>query len=139
MGKIGSRPYEVFSCKNGIIPKKIKYGRIVRRRKDFYKAIFEDDYELSPIIANCDETEECISRLVSALLRNDVEMQFIVQQLEKVGERRSDLYSYARSVARTLKKYIPDGTKDGDCPECGGQLIRNEGCPTCSCGYSKCL
>ncbi|KRW83709.1 hypothetical protein [Marinobacter sp. P4B1] len=26
----------------------------------------------------------------------------------------------------------------GECPECSGDLILRDGCPTCSCGYSKC-
>lgn len=26
----------------------------------------------------------------------------------------------------------------GECPECAGDLILRDGCPTCSCGYSKC-
>lgn len=142
VGKVGNRPYEVFSCKNGIIPKNVKVGKIIKKRKDFYKAEFENDYELSPIIGSCSETQECVSRLVSALLRNNVEMHFIVEQLEKVGERRSNLHSYARSLSRALKKYIPENTKmDSECPECGSGLVRIGGCPTCinSCGYSKCL
>ena len=69
-------------------------------------------------------------------------MHFVVQQLEKVGERQTDMNSFARSVARALKKYIPDGTKEGSaCPECGADaLVREEGCVICkSCGNSKCL
>ena len=45
-------------------------------------------------------------------------------------------------MARALKKYIPDGTKEeGVCEECASKgLIRQEGCITCTqCGWSKCV
>ena len=100
------------------------------------------DEELSPITAATDEMEEVVTRLTSGLLRVGADMHFIVKQLEKVGERQTEMYSFARSVSRTLKKYIPDGTKEGSrCPECDADsLVRQEGCTTCLvCGFSKCL
>lgn len=143
VGLLDGRPYEVFAGKNGFLPKKIKTGTIIRKRKDFYKAVFDDsDEELSPITASTDEMEEVITRLTSGLLRTGANMHFIVQQLEKVGERQTDMNSFARSVARALKKYIPDGTQEGtECPECkSDSLVREEGCVICkSCGFSKCL
>ena len=141
VGLFDGRPYEIFACKNGIIPKNIKSGKIIKKRRDFYKAEFIDDYELSPITQSTSEIEECVTRLVSALLRHNVEMQFIVQQLEKVGERQTELHSFAKSVARALKKYIPEGVKEeGICEECGSNsLIREGGCITCkACSFSKC-
>jgi ribonucleoside-diphosphate reductase alpha chain len=143
VGLIDGRPYEVFAGKNGFLPKKTKSGTIIRKRKNFYKAVFDDaEEELSPITAATDEMEEVVTRLTSGLLRCGADMHFIVQQLEKVGERQTEMYSFARSVSRALKKYIPDGTEEGiHCPECGADsLIRVEGCLQCqSCGYSKCL
>jgi ribonucleoside-diphosphate reductase alpha chain len=143
VGMNEGRPYEVFAGKNGFLPKKVKTGSIIRKRKNFYKAVFDDaDEELSPITMATDEMEEVITRLTSGLLRTGANMHFIVQQLEKVGERQTDMNSFARSVARALKKYIPDGTREGsECPECGADaLVREEGCVICkSCGNGKCL
>jgi len=143
VGLLNDRPYEVFAGKNGFLPRKTKTGSIIRKRKGFYKATFDDaDEELSPITAATDEMEEVVTRLTSGLLRTGADMHFIVQQLEKVGERQTEMYSFARSVSRTLKKYIPDGTKEGShCPECGmDTLIRQEGCIICcSCPYGKCI
>jgi hypothetical protein len=67
-------------------------------------------------------------------------MNFIVTQLEKVGERQTEMHTFAKCLARVLKKYIPDGTETGDkCPECGDKLIRESGCQSCkSCPYAKC-
>lgn len=143
VGLHDGQPYEVFAGKNGFLPKKIKTGTIIRKRKNFYKAVFDGaDEELSPITMATDEMEEVITRLTSGLLRTGANMHFIVQQLEKVGERQTDMNSFARSVARALKKYIPDGTKEGSvCAECGADaVVREEGCVICkSCGVGKCL
>jgi hypothetical protein len=123
------------------VSKRVKHGTVIRKRKDFYKAVFDNDDELAPITNACGEVEECVTRLTSGLLRSGVNMHFIVDQLEKVGERQHDLNSFAKSVARALKKYIPDGTNQkGQCQECKSEgLIRQDGCILCrSCGWSKC-
>lgn len=131
-------PYEVFACRNGILDKSIKTGKIIKKKASFYKAEFENENELSPITSSMSEMEEIISRLTSGLLRSGADMHFIVKQLEKVGDTK-EIHSFARGVSRVLKKYIPDGTEEGEkCPECSGKLIRQEGCKTCYCGWSKC-
>jgi ribonucleoside-diphosphate reductase alpha chain len=132
-------PYEVFACRNGILDKSVKSGTITKKRENFYKAEFENDLELSPITASMAEMEEIISRLTSALLRSGADMHLVVKQLEKVGETK-EIHSFARGVARVLKKYIPDGTEEKEkCPECSGKVIREEGCKKCiDCGWSKC-
>jgi len=142
VGLLDGKPYEVFAGKNGFIPKNIKTGTITRKRKNFYVAKFDgSDDDLSPITASTDELEEVVTRLTSLSLRGGADMHRVVQQLEKVGER-VELNSFARGVARILKKYIPDGTKEGEtCPECqADSVIRQSGCVQCnSCGWSKCL
>lgn len=131
------KPYEVFAGKNGFLDKNIKTGKIIRQKKRHYKAIFEDDTELSPITATCNEQEETITRLTSALLRTGASMHIIVQQLERVG---GDMHSFAKGLSRILKKYIPDGTKEDEkCPECQAELVRESGCKLCkNCSYSVC-
>jgi len=136
-------PYEVFALRNGHIPKDVKRGTIVRKRKNFYTVAFEGcDVEFSPITAMMNTQEETITRLTSTALRHGAEMYFVVKQLEKVGEN-TEMNSFARAMARTLKKYIPDGTQDvGEpCETCGAEpLVREEGCKKClACGWSKCL
>jgi len=135
------RPYEVFAGKNGFLDKTIKSGYITKRGKG-YKAVFddEDQTELSPVTQGCNDHEETITRLTSALLRSNADIHLIVEQLEKV---HGDVTSFAKIIARALKKYIKDGTKvEGEvCPECGkSEIIRSEGCKKCnSCGWSKCM
>jgi ribonucleoside-diphosphate reductase alpha chain len=140
VGKLDDKPYEIFAGKNGFLAKDVKTGKIIKRGKN-YKAIFDDkeETELCPITSMCSEHEESITRLSSALLRTGAEISLIVDQLEKVG---GDITSFAKALARTLKRYIPDDTKVNEqCPECGKEdLVRAEGCKTCkSCGWSKCV
>ena len=142
VGLNNGEPYEVFSGRNGFLSKKITTGQIIRKRKGFYKAVFDGDEEteLAPITATCTEHEEIITRLTSALLRSGANMHLVVQQLEKVP---GDMNSFSKATARVLKKYIPNGSEENGetCPECSNErLVRQEGCVTClSCGWSKCL
>jgi len=130
-------PYEIFAGKNGFLDKHAKTGKIIRKGKN-YKAIFDDDdkTELSPITNTCTDHEETITRLSSALLRSD-NLLMIIEQLEKI---HGDVTSFAKALARTLKKYVKDGTKSGQiCSECSNELIYAEGCKRCSnCGWSAC-
>lgn len=134
-------PYEVFAGKNGFLESSIKSGKIIRKRRNYYKAIFDDsDIELSPITASSNDMEEAITRLCSGMLRHGANIQYIVSQLEKVGEKGA-MHNFALALSRALKKYIKDGTKEKgyNCPECGNEsVIRQEGCLTCVCGWSKC-
>ena len=138
VGLMNGTPYEVFAGRNGNIAASIKTGKIIRKRKGFYKAIFDDrdETELAPIMA-ADDSEEAITRLTSCLLRSGTPIETIVSQLEKISG--ADLTSFAKAIARALKKYIPEGTVTGEaCPDCGAPLVRKGGCKGCSCGYSAC-
>lgn len=138
VGMFNGDPYEIFAGKNGFISKKTKSGTIIRlgRPKGVYKAILEDGLELSPINATCSADEDALTRMCSTALRHGADMHMIVQQLEKV---KGDMMSFAKSMARALKKYIPDGVSEGQCPECGGEMIRQEGCKRClNCTFSAC-
>jgi len=140
---VDGTPYEVFAGKNGFLPAKVKSGTIVRKRKGYYRAKFDDtDLELSPITASSTEMEGAITRLTSTSLRHGADIHTVVKQLEKVGEEGS-INCFARGIARTLKKYIEDGTleKGELCPECIMEsLVRQSGCITCNnCGWSKCV
>ena len=98
-----------------------------------------DDVVLQIVSMNCEEHEEALARLVSTSLRHGADINFIVHQLEKT---RGDMQSFSKAMARSLKKYIKDGTevKGEECPTCKGtNIVRQEGCMTCQgCGWSKC-
>lgn len=142
VGLVNKKPYEVFAGRNNFLSSKIISGKIIRKRKGYYIAIFNNsDVELSPITASASEEEEAITRLTSAALRHGTDIYFLVKQLEKVGHE-SSLNNFAKSISRALKKYIQDGTKEQEaCPECKKEsLIRQSGCIICElCGWSRCL
>ena len=131
-------PYEVFAGKNGFIGKKVKKGVIIKKGRKQYKAVFDDEAELSPIAAFTTSDEEVITRLISTSLRHGTDIAFLIHQLEKT---QGDLQCFSKSIVRALKKYVKDGTKvyGEDCPECGQALSRQEGCVSClSCGWGRC-
>jgi len=77
---------------------------------------------------------------VSLALRHEVPLHYVVEQLQK--DKNSDMFSFARVIARVLKGYIKDGTASSEkgCPQCGNtELVYQEGCLSCkNCSYSKC-
>lgn len=139
VGLLEGDPYEIFAGKNGHLDKKHKYGIIKKTRRGEYQLLCDDEV-VCPNIANLiTENEEGLTRIISTSLRHGVPLQYVVHQLEKV---EGDMQSFARSIARALKKYVKDGEKvSGEsCPSCQSEnMVRQEGCITClSCGNSKC-
>lgn len=136
VGMMNNSPYEVFLMKNGSVSTQKDKGFITKTKGGVYSLAFEDGEEIEDITSNTTDAEDCITRMVSTSLRYGTDILFIVQQLEK---SEGNMWSIGRALSRTLKKYIPNGTKDGTrCPTCDSELIRHDGCATCVCGYSKC-
>jgi ribonucleotide reductase alpha subunit len=145
-------PYEVFSglANHIVVPKKTKSGTMVKNGKvnglstyNLRVPVGADDEILFKDVANlfANPTQGAFSRTISLALRHGVPVNFVVDQLQK--DKDSDMFTYARCIARVLKSYIPDGTKsttEKKCKECGSdQVFYMEGCLTCSsCGSSKC-
>jgi ribonucleoside-diphosphate reductase alpha chain len=138
IGLLGDDPYEIFAGKYEDIKKSMKRGIIKKLKKGQY-ALLESNGEVvhEKISEHIDEDQEAITRLISSNLRHGCDVNFVVHQLEKV---QGDLMIFSKVLSRVLKKYIPDDTKiHGEkCKECGGELVRAEGCVQCSCGWSRC-
>jgi len=152
VGLNDGKPYEVFSgLANHIeVPKKSKTGTLIKNGKvsgistyNLRVPVGADDEILFKDVANlfANPTQGAFSRTISLALRHGVPVNFVVDQLQK--DKESDMFTYARCIARVLKGYIPDGTKSATekkCKECGSdQVFYMEGCVTCaSCGSSRC-
>jgi len=140
VGMLEGSLYEVFSGKNKFDVKETNKGKIVKVKRGHYKLLNEqDEIILENIVDYSKDEEEALTRMVSTCLRHGVDLDFVVQQCEKIN---GDMQSFSKSLARALKKYIPDGTvvKGTNCKDCGGELRRNGGCYTChSCGNSTCM
>jgi ribonucleoside-diphosphate reductase alpha chain len=104
---------------------------------------------------------EAISRLTSLALRSGIDVDSIVKHLRGIRcpsiawEQGHAILSCADAIASVLEKYIkkvtasnsempsknPEMVKSwaGQCPDCGGPLIYQEGCNIClACGFTKC-
>jgi ribonucleoside-diphosphate reductase alpha chain len=104
---------------------------------------------------------EAISRLTSLALRSGIDVDSIVKHLRGIRcpsiawEQGHAILSCADAIASVLEKYIREKTATnpdapsknpemvkswaGQCPDCGGPLIYQEGCNIClACGFTKC-
>jgi ribonucleoside-diphosphate reductase alpha chain len=89
--------------------------------------------------SNMSDEEEMFTRGLSGCLRHGMHVKFAV---EMCNNGKGDITSFTKVIARTLKRYIEDGTTSNKkCLECGAEdsIIYEEGCQRCKiCGSSKC-
>lgn len=111
-------------------------------------------------VGGCTVNTQANSRLLSACIRSGVSIEHIIEQLQKSGTCPS--FQYARgqkkelskgkscpsAIANILKDILNEQhatseskskTHKETCPDCGAELIHENGCNACkNCGYSKC-
>lgn len=143
VGLLEDDPYEVFAGINidtgkQFIKKTITTGKLKKKsRGQYILQSGEDNYVLTNIHNH--ENGDSLCRMLSTALRHGADINFVVHQLEKT---EGDLSSLSKVLARSLKKYIKDGsTVSGEnCGQCeSGKLERQDGCVICkSCGWTKC-
>lgn len=133
IGLLENKPYEIFVVNNET-PLENSTGEIIRIKKRNYEYVSGEIR--CNLFENIDETEGTVTRLLSTMLRHNIELKFIVEQLNKID---SSVVSFNKSLARILSKYTTDVRTLEVCPECGQNLKYEAGCSICeSCGYSKC-
>lgn len=97
---------------------------------------------------------EAIGRLVSLALRSGIDVRDVVKQLKGIGgehpvfQKKGLLLSIPDAVGWVLESRYLQGNKASSdyvglqkpaCPDCGDELVFQEGCFVCgSCGYTKC-
>lgn len=132
VGLFEDKPYEVFITEDHL--KIDKVNTLTKKKSGVYQT-----QEGIEVALHSNPEIVLVTRLLSISLRHGVDIKFIVEQLNKID---GDLFSFAKVLARILKKYIPDGAVSTvKCPECGdsSNMVFEEGCLTCkSCSYSKC-
>ena len=133
VGLLNNKPYEIF-IENRELP--TGKGTLIKQSKGNYKFV-KEGYE-KIVTSEMSDEQAAITRLTSTSLRHGTDIKFLVEQLNKCD---GDLFSFTKGLARTLKKYIPDGVKSTvSCQDCGStNVIFDEGCSSCKdCGSSKC-
>lgn len=134
-------PFEVFAFKkkNISLSNSIKSGKMIKVKSSHYKFVAEGDIiELDNIVDLFEKDEqEALTRSISGELRHGMNVKYIVQQLNK---SEGTIVSFSKAIARTLNKYIKaEKVKGNACPNCGNDLVNEEGCLKCyHCDYSKC-
>jgi ribonucleoside-diphosphate reductase alpha chain len=139
VGLQNGQPYEIFGGHVNGFGFKFSYkkGKITKVKKGQY-ALEIDDLVIEDFSKQFTPSEQILFRMVSMSLRHGVPIQFVVEQLQKATD---DITSMASAAARCLKKYITDGTMANgrQCPSCKStDLVYNDGCVQCKCGWSAC-
>lgn len=146
VGTLNGKPYEVFAglardfkVSDGYEDLRIRKAK--GKKDPRYELIGNGTVLVRDIVGKFDDpTGGAFTRAVSLSLRHGVPVQYVVEQLMK--DTDSDMFSFAKAIARSLKQYIPNGTKSSEktCDSCGSdKLVYQEGCATCTdCGGSKC-
>jgi ribonucleoside-diphosphate reductase alpha chain len=130
-----SRPYEIFAFENPPILKNTS-GKIVKIKKGHYKFI-NGEFEIDNLELAADRIEQkTLTLTASMLLRHGAGVKHVNNVIMKIDE---NVTSFSSVVRRYLSRYIEAEVQEEKCPECGGTLVREEGCIHCnSCEYSKC-
>lgn len=150
VGLMDGKPYEVMGGLSNLIeiPRGKAEGILVKHPRKTMNSIYDlkvgtngDTVIIKDLVKAFDNpNHSAFTRVISLGLRHGANIQYVVEQLQK--DKDSDMFSFAKCIARILKNYIPDGQKatEKTCSECGEEgLVYVEGCITCSaCGYAKC-
>ncbi len=156
IGKVNGEPYEIFTGlvdeDSRSIPKGVENGFIVKEKdinsgKSRYDFHFIDKYGYTNIIGGISHmfNKEYwnYAKLISGVLRHGMPIVDVMNLINGLQLDSEAINTWKNGVERSLKRYIPDGTKDETgkiCPKCqSDDLIYQEGCLVCkNCGYSKC-
>ena len=154
VGLLNGQPYEIFTGLQDddegiVLPKSVTKGRIIKavnedgtKRYDFQ---FENKRGYKTTVEGLSEkfNKEYwnYAKLISGVLRYRMPLDRIVKLVSQLQLDDESINNWKNGVERALKKYIKDGEEvQGEvCPECGGKLVRKEGCKSCvNCGWSAC-
>ena len=153
IGLLDNRPYEIFTgeAQGFFVPDWVKNGQVIKNKLDEinsrYDFVYTNKYGYKVTMEGLSyqfNTEFWnYAKLISGILRHGMPLPFVVHLVENLQFESESINTWKNGVVRSLKKYIPDGTKVAkeNCPACGekGTLIYKEGCVTCTaCGDSKC-
>jgi ribonucleoside-diphosphate reductase alpha chain len=150
VGLLEEKPYEIMGGLSNLIeiPKRETEGILVKHPRKSINSIYDlkigrngDSIVVKDLVKVFDNpNHSAFTRMISLGLRHGANIHYVVEQLQK--DRDSDMFSFARCIARILKNYIPNGQEatERTCPACTTEgLIYVEGCATCrNCGFAKC-
>ena len=154
VGLLNNRPYEIFTGRaedSFFLPQWITQGWVLKNRNQEGKSRYDFQYldkegyrvTIEGLSRSFEKEYWNYAKLISSVLRHGMPIHMVVDLIDNLNLYDDSINTWKSGVARTLKKYIPNGTKlkGHTCLECGDPegLIYEEGCLKCkSCGHSKC-
>ena len=159
IGLVDNKPYEIFT---GLldkldIPNWVVEGFVVRNKE---KVIIDGEEVMKSRYDICYEDKNgntiCVeglsrifrpeywnyAKLISGLLRHHMPITYVIKVISSLNLDDSTINTWKNGVIRLLRKFIDSvESEEGyeKCPECGGRIIRQNGCLYCtSCGLTKC-
>ncbi|PKP44938.1 MAG: ribonucleoside-diphosphate reductase, adenosylcobalamin-dependent [Bacteroidetes bacterium HGW-Bacteroidetes-12] len=153
VGLLDGRPYEIFtgaSKESFTILSQVQRGWVIKSKSDDGKTRYDFQYEdshgykttIEGLSRTFNEEYWNYAKLISGVLRHGMPLNFVVDMVDNLHLSDETLNTWKKGVVRSLKKFIPDGTKPAEntCPSCKEPaLVYEEGCLNCkSCGHSKC-
>lgn len=153
IGLLDGRPYEIFTGaaeESFSILSHVQKGWVLKNRSDDGKTRYDFQYEdshgykttIEGLSRTFNQEYWNYARLISGVLRHGMPLSFVVDMVNNLHLNDETLNTWKKGVVRSLKKFIPDGTKPSEntCPSCSEpSLVYEEGCLNCkSCGHSKC-
>ena len=139
VGLYKNKPYEIFVYRTGdgdMKTVKNHKGTITKIKRGVYK--YESEVlTIDNVNVQLSEEERAMALYSSMLMRHAAPLDCIIKTAQKVDD---NIMSFTAAMTRILKKYLKDEIIEGEvCPDCGGKLIRENGCIRClDCGWSKC-
>jgi ribonucleoside-diphosphate reductase alpha chain len=155
VGLKDNRPYEIFTGYQDDdmfpIPTSITRGKIIKTKDEEGIARYDFQYidkygyknMLGGLSHQFNKEYWNYAKLISGVLRYGMPIEDVVDLVNSLRLDNEAINTWTAGVVRSLKKYIPNGTKTkgkAQCGACGStDLIYEEGCLKCNqCGNTKC-
>jgi len=155
IGLLDGRPYEIFTGRKEEdtfpIPSKVTKGKILKTKNEDgskrYDFQYVDKYGYKVTMGGLSHQFNSefwnYAKLISGVLRHGMPVVDAINLISSLRLDNESINTWSAGVVRSLKKYIPNGTKakpGQQCEECSSNnLIYQEGCLICTdCGSSRC-
>ena len=107
-------------------------------------SLFQDKKPLevfitTPTDSKYSEVYESFARIFSVALRQGIDIEILLSQLEKANRKYGSVVSVPSAMVRAFRMVGLSGGQQESCPDCGGVIVLEEGCLKClTCGFSLC-
>lgn len=154
IGLYEGKPYEIFTGRaidTFRLPDYVQDGWVIKKKDEHgnnrydFQFMDKEGYRITieGLSRSFNKEYWNYAKLISGILRHGMPLQHVVELVSDLNVPQDYISNWKNGVVRSLKKFIPDGTKavKGSCPECDDPdgLVYKEGCLICkSCGFTEC-